>query len=532
MMSPINSSLRKMSDTQSRSMKRDCEIFTNYINKTLSNVPSLKEYLPIPSSDDIENHPLFDKIRDGVILAHLIQQVQPSSIQISRMVINLDLDQMDQMHSKVTFQVNANLNMVIAAAKSIPELVVVNLGAEDFLNKKKDLILGILWQLINCKLSSKLSLLAHPELVLLVKDGESLASLASMKAEKILLRWLNYHLKGENITNFGDDINVNLYLKLIRKIAPLLPNEDVKLIESSLLLGDDNKENEREKMNLLIKLSNYLNCNDGYFSEHQGGELSCSKINYAFLCTLFNNHIGLKIPTQKEFDLLSEEISLMQDKMSNLKIETNNSILEKEKKENEMKEEVEKLYERISELQREKVIIQEEVIERMKKENQQSMERIKEEIGEELDIMEKERELYNIQKEKIEQSLRSEILSIISSMAENLSIEELEEGNLLDIKKLDSSTNDSHSLLRTMSLLSNALLEKMKEERSISANLRISLEERDRLNQLMSERVKKCNGKILSAASSPKSSDDQEQVIPNSIDSRRGSLLKRVFGTD
>lgn len=525
--------LRKMSDTQEKSIKRDCEIFTNYINRTLGGIQSLKEYLPIPSSNDVENHPLFDRIRDGIILAHLIQQAQPSSIQLSRMVTNLDLDKMDQMHSKVTFQVNANLNMVIAAAKSIPSLVVVNLGAEDFLNKKKDLILGILWQLINHKLSSKLSLLAHPELVLLVKDGESLASLAAMKAEKLLLRWLNYHLQGENITNFGDDISVDIYLKLICKIVATLPREDMDTLHG-YVSGDSNTTNSKEKNDFLVKLANDLNCNDGYFSkDNEIGFQNCSKINYAFLCTLFNNHIGLKIPTQKEFDHLRGEISLVEEKMKTLKLETQNALLQKERQEEEMGDEITQLKEAILKLQCEKQDIKEEFLKIMEEEKEKVEQRLKEEIGEELEIAERERELENLQREKEEQSMKSEILSIISSMSEILSTEELEASNLLNIEMLDVSINNCTSLIKTMSVLASALIARMKEEQSSSAALKASLKEKDRLNQLMSERVKQCNAKTSKTMAT---TDDHEQQlnpnIPNSIDSRRGSLLKRVFGTD
>lgn len=530
-------SLRKMSDTQEKSIKRDCEIFTNYINRTLGNIQSLKEYLPIPSSNDVENHPLFDRIRDGIILAHLIQQAQPSSIQLSRMVTNLDLDQMDQMHSKVTFQVNANLNMVIAAAKSIPSLVVVNLGAEDFLNKKKDLILGILWQLINHKLSSKLSLLAHPELVLLVKDGESLASLAAMKPEKLLLRWLNYHLQGENITNFGDDISVDIYLKLICKIVTTLPREDMDTLNAYVFSGESNTTNSKEKNDFLVKLANDLNCNDGYFSkEYEMGFQSCSKINYAFLCTLFNNHIGLKIPTQKEFDHLKGEVCLVEEKMKELKLQTQNALLQKQRQEEEMGDEISQLKETILKLQCEKQDIKKEFLKIMEEEKEKVEQRLKEEIGEELEIAERERELENVQREKEEQSMKSEILSIISSMSEILSTEELEASNLLNTEMLDVSINSCTSLIKTMSVLASTLIARMKEEQSSSAALKASLKEKDRLNQLMSERVKQCNAKTSSKTMV--TSDDHEQQqqfnpnIPNSIDSRRGSLLKRVFGTD
>ena len=69
-------------------------------------------------------------------------------------------------------------------------------------------------------------------------DGEELADLDALGPEKLLLRWVNYHLAkagyNEPITNFGADIkNSKAYLQLLSQIQPaelhpqLFPNVSV-----------------------------------------------------------------------------------------------------------------------------------------------------------------------------------------------------------------------------------------------------------------------------------------------------------------
>lgn len=74
------------------------------------------------------------------------------------------------------------------------------------------LVLGLIWQIIKIQLMSQISLKHCPELVLLVKEGEDPALLATLSPEDILLRWINHHLEkagsGRRVTNFGSDMQV------------------------------------------------------------------------------------------------------------------------------------------------------------------------------------------------------------------------------------------------------------------------------------------------------------------------------------
>ena len=60
-------------------------------------------------------------------------------------------------------------------------------------------------------LSMKISLKDTPELILLCEEGEELSDLLKLNSEAILIRWINYRLKGANqelrIKNLGKGLS-------------------------------------------------------------------------------------------------------------------------------------------------------------------------------------------------------------------------------------------------------------------------------------------------------------------------------------
>lgn len=122
------------------------------------------------------------------------------------------------------FQMTENNNVVINSAKAIG-CSVVNIGAQDLMEGKEHLILGLIWQIIRIGLNSKIDIRIHPELFRLLEPGETLDDLLKMSAEAILLRWFNYHLKKADwprkVNNFGGDIkDSENYIVLLSQLAP------------------------------------------------------------------------------------------------------------------------------------------------------------------------------------------------------------------------------------------------------------------------------------------------------------------------
>ena len=65
--------------------------------------------------------------------------------------------------------------MALNAAKAVG-CQVVNVGSFDLNDGNPILILGLLWQIIKMQLTSQITLKEHPELVLLLDDGEDMAA--------------------------------------------------------------------------------------------------------------------------------------------------------------------------------------------------------------------------------------------------------------------------------------------------------------------------------------------------------------------
>ena len=88
-------------------------------------------------------------------------------------------------------------------------IMVVGIDAQTFLDKTPHLMLGILWQLVRLVSMKSISLSDCPEIYRLLNDGEELNDLLKLKAEQILIRWMNFHLRAagqEEIANLGSHL--------------------------------------------------------------------------------------------------------------------------------------------------------------------------------------------------------------------------------------------------------------------------------------------------------------------------------------
>lgn len=102
---------------------------------------SASSLAPDASHKDI----LLSCLRDGVLLAYLLNSVQQNAVNLNRLNRSIDLSKLKSQHSKSLFEVNENLNMCVDAAKKLSKVgvQVVNLGASDVLEKNTDVVLGL-----------------------------------------------------------------------------------------------------------------------------------------------------------------------------------------------------------------------------------------------------------------------------------------------------------------------------------------------------------------------------------------------------
>jgi len=189
------------------------------------------------------------------------------------------------------FQAYENLNLAINSAKAIG-CSIVNIGAEDIWAEKEHLVLGMIWQVIRIGLMAEINLKDHPELYRLLEPGEDLKSFLNLPPEKILLRWVNHHLKNagsdKRINNFSKDISDSeAYTILLNQLAPQ------KCDTRALKEGDLNKRAEA-----VVNNARKIDC--AKFVKPRDIVAGNPKLNMAFVANLFNTLPGLEALKEEE----------------------------------------------------------------------------------------------------------------------------------------------------------------------------------------------------------------------------------------
>jgi plastin-1 len=148
----------------------------------------------------------------------------------------------------------------------------------------------MVWQIIRIGLMSDISLTSHPELYRLLEEGEDLKDFLKLPPEKILIRWVNYHLKNagsdRRINNFGKDISDSeVYTLLLNQLSPLCDKNP---------LGEKNLEKRAEGV---LKNAAKIDC--AKFVKPRDIVAGNPKLNLAFVANLFNTLPGLE-PLKEE----------------------------------------------------------------------------------------------------------------------------------------------------------------------------------------------------------------------------------------
>jgi hypothetical protein len=242
--------------------------FTEYINYALKDDAHLAAVLPMKSED------LFTVVSDGLVLCKLINKAQSGVI--FEKAINFKIK---TVHHKVE-----NLNLAINSAKSIG-CNVVNIGAQDLLDGRHHLVLGLLWQVIKILLLQRVSLKHHPELAVLLQGDEDLSALLKLPREDILVRWVNYQLVKSScdrrLSNFSADLkDSEIYTHLMARICP-------DRCDLSALQESDTKK----RAGIVIQNAEAMGC--AKFVRPRDIVSGNKDLNLAFVALLFNEFPAL-----------------------------------------------------------------------------------------------------------------------------------------------------------------------------------------------------------------------------------------------
>ncbi|TVU28269.1 hypothetical protein EJB05_19780, partial [Eragrostis curvula] len=245
--------------------------YVAHINTYLRDDPFLKKYLPI----DPSGNQLFDLVRDGVLLCKLINVAVPGTI---------DERAINKKRVLNPWERNENHTLCLNSAKAIG-CTVVNIGTQDLVEGRPHLILGLISQIIKIQLLADLNLKKTPQLVELFDDSRDIDEVLSLSPEKMLLKWMNHHLKKagykKTVNNFSSDVkDGEAYAYLLKALAP------EHAPEATLDIKDPS-----ERAKLVLEQAEKLDCKR-YLTPKDITEGSAN-LNLAFVAQIFQHRSGL-----------------------------------------------------------------------------------------------------------------------------------------------------------------------------------------------------------------------------------------------
>ncbi|KAJ4836588.1 Fimbrin-5 [Turnera subulata] len=251
--------------------------YVNHINTYLGEDPFLKKYLPLDSATNA----VFELVKDGVLLCKLINVAVPGTIDERAINTKAVLNPWER---------NENHTLCLNSCKAIG-CTVVNIGADDLVEARPHLVLGLISQIVKIQLLADLDLKKTPELVELVDDSKDVEELMGLAPEKVLLKWMNFHLKkagySKQVTNFSSDVkDGEAYAYLLNALAP-------EHSSPSTL----NVKDPAARANLILEQAEKIECKS-YVSAQDILEGS-PNLNLAFVAKIFQQRNGLSADSKK-----------------------------------------------------------------------------------------------------------------------------------------------------------------------------------------------------------------------------------------
>eukprot|EP01137_Pigoraptor_chileana_P015136 Opistho-2@70696 len=300
---------RKAVEKDPAAIQRETAAYVEHINNMLSGDVKLDGLIPISEPNEF-----FTKARNGVLLCKIVNAIKPGTIDESKINYSAAVGNIKTPGTKDAWEIAENNNMAIEGAKKIG-VKVVNIGNEDILGGNVDLLLGLAWQMIRAHLLAEVNVASHPELVRLLRKGEGIRDLLDVSAEQVLLRWFNYHLARaghpRTVANFSSDISDSeCYAALMCQIAP-------DFADSALVRNLTGQTDLEARADAVLQHAAKLGCRR--FVTAKDIAEGHSRLNLAFTATLFNAHIGIRMPTEEEIAEIYQRMEMLEATIADLR---------------------------------------------------------------------------------------------------------------------------------------------------------------------------------------------------------------------
>jgi len=269
--------------------------FIEFINDVMKDDPEIKPMLPLTNEES-----LIKASNDGMLLCKLINAAVPGTI---------DPRTINKKQPLNVYHKTENLRLSINAAKAVG-CHIINITPQAILEGKLYLIMGMVWQILRIYLFKEINLKKVPEIIVLAEPNETLEDVMKLPTERIIVRWLNYHLKAAKSSIVVKEIGPELKdcIALITVLTQLDPSIDKSILAET---------NPQKRAEAIIKGAQGL----GVKSFIHAGSLvqGNAKIYLIFCCLLFNARHGLEISVEKKKEV--EKAALLDDAKTGTKEE-------------------------------------------------------------------------------------------------------------------------------------------------------------------------------------------------------------------
>ncbi|KAL9649344.1 hypothetical protein ABK040_016173 [Willaertia magna] len=231
-------------------------VINTRIKEGLVNDEGTKNWIDLSTENLDESTELYERLSDGVVFCHLIDNISPSTIDWKK--INTVKTAGGELSK---FQKLENHSAVIDTALAIG-LKIIGISTEDCSEGKPSPIAAILWQLIRSDVTKRLNIVHCLKMIALKEENETLEDFMklSSSATSMLIRWVNYQLTKGGYTDimvhgFGDEwSNSIVFCRLLRCIA----SENFTEEKVNLIL---NTEDFKERATIFLETVEVLGLN-------------------------------------------------------------------------------------------------------------------------------------------------------------------------------------------------------------------------------------------------------------------------------